>query len=124
MTYAKILDLDKVVTEDILIILDGTEYKLPKSVPLKTAFSLMRLFNKFNPNEDKETGDPTSVQISTSDPEMMIELFTELSGIFQPNYPDVTPEFLVDHMSLQQAMYFLKEIMGQIFEMQEAQGNQ
>jgi hypothetical protein len=109
----KIIDLDKVLVGTFKIVLKGKEYTLPRSVPLKTAFGMMKLF------EDVQ-GEGADAK---ANPEHIESLFDYIASLFKDNYSDMTTDRLKESMSFQQANILLREVVGEIFSQEEEAGN-
>lgn len=113
MSEQKIIDLDKILVGTFKIILRDKEYTLPRSVPLKTAFGMMKLF------EDVQ-GEGTEAK---ANPEHIEQLFDYIASLFKENYPDMTSDKLKESMSFQQGNFLLREVVGEIFSQEEEAGN-
>ena len=113
MATQKIIDLDKVTVGTFTVRLKGEEYTLPRSVPLSTAFGMMKLFEDVQ-GEDGE---------SKANPEQIEQLFDYIASLFKEKYPDMTADALKSSMSFQQGTYLLREVVGEIFSQEEEAGN-
>ncbi len=112
-----LIDLDNVVTGKFTVRIKGTDYRLPKSVPLDTAFKLMSLFERLQ-GTDKDAEGNAEVNAM-----LIQDIFEEIAGLFTENYPEMNYDKLKVMISFQQAVYMLTKIVGEIFAMEDQAGN-
>jgi hypothetical protein len=113
----KLIDLDAVVPGTFGVQFGGQVYQLPRSVPLLLSIRMMKLFNQIQEADTDQSG---NARVGSG---VMEELFDCIVELFQQRYPDMTAETLKGSLTLQQATILMREMVSEIFAVEEEQGN-
>ena len=114
-----IIDLDTVVIGKISVRLNGETYSLPDQVPLGVALEIMQVFDQVNETEG-EGSEPSSKR----EGKFLVSMFEKISKVFTlAGHEEVTPQFLMNSMTLQQGGMLLRELMSRLLAQQEEAGN-